>query len=319
MKRTSLKRFFVIDRWWARRVLVAIASCLLAAQSGIAQAQSSADPSLAHPLKISGGDLLLIDVFDTPELSAKLRVSEKGEIALPVGGGVLVAGLTAEEATSRIEQRFRDNKILKNPHVSVFIQEYATQGVSVLGEVKNPGVYPVFGAHGLLDFISTAGGVTAVAGKAVTITHKGDPEHPQIVQLDNAPDMAVRAGVDILPGDTIIVPRSGIVYVVGDFVRPGGFLIENNDRLTVLQAMALAQGANRTASLNHAKLIRKTTSGRREIPIELKKLLAGKRDDVRLEDGDILFVPSSEVKAMAYRGLEATVGLATGVIIYGRY
>jgi polysaccharide export outer membrane protein len=164
-----------------------------------------------------------------------------------------------------------------------------------------------------------AGGVTPNAGKAVTITHKNDPEHPAIVQLDNSSDLAVRAGVTILPGDTIIISRSGIVYVVGDLVRPGGFLIENNERLTVLQAVALAQGTNRTAGLNRTRLIRKSAAGRQEIPVELGKILAGKRDDLRLEDGDILFVPASQSKTFAYRGIEATISMVTGMVIYNRF
>ena len=87
-----------------------------------------------------------------------------------------VGGLTAEEAAVSIESLLRDEKILKHPHVEVFVQEYATQGVSILGEVKNPGVYPELGSHSLLDFISVAGGITPTAGKAVTVTHKNDPE-----------------------------------------------------------------------------------------------------------------------------------------------
>lgn len=280
---------------------------------------SSAAPHAAPVLRIAPGDLLDVAVFDTPELSAKLRVDSKGNVTLPLGDVVHVADQTAEEASTAIEARLHDRDILKNPHVSVFISEYATQGVSVLGEVKNPGVYPVLGIHGLLDFISVAGGVTPSAGKSVTVTHKNDPAHPVTVLLDNNPDLVAHANVAILPGDTILVSRSGIVYVVGDLVKPGGFLIENNDRLTILQALALAQGANRTAALDHSRLIRKTPQGRTEQSVELKKILAGKKPDVRLEDGDILFVPSSQAKNMVYRSMEATIGLVTGLAIYGRY
>jgi polysaccharide export outer membrane protein len=286
-----------------------------AQQAGTPVPITAPAPRQAAALHISAGDLLALDVFDTPELSAKLRVSDKGEVIVPVAGSVRLGGLTAEDASARIERMLRDSAIVKDPHVSVFILEYATQGVSILGEVKNPGVYPLMGAHGLLDMISAAGGVTPIAAKAVSITHKGDAEHPILARLDSAPDMVLRADVAILPGDTIVVPRSGVVYAVGDFVKPGGFLIENNDRLTVLQAVSLAQGTNRTAKLKRGRLIRKTPEGRQEIPVDLKEIIAGKQSDIGLEDGDILFVPSSEAKNMAYRGLEATIGLATGVMI----
>jgi polysaccharide export outer membrane protein len=185
-----------------------------------------------------------------------------------------------------------------------------------MGEVKNPGVYPMLGARDLFDFISAAGGATATASKTVAITHRAAPDKQQLVEISNDPARAAKANVRIEPGDTILVGRAGVVYVVGDVGKPGGFLIETNDRLTVLQAIALAQGTNHTAALNASKLLRKTSSGRQEIPIALKKILQSKAADVSLEDGDILFVPPSAGKNVAYRGFEAVVQAATGAAIY---
>jgi polysaccharide export outer membrane protein len=116
-----------------------------------------------------------------------------------------------------------------------------------------------------------------------------------------------------------MVSHAGIVYVVGDVGKPGGFLIENNDRLTVLQAIALAQGTNKTAALNKSKLIRKTETGHEEVPVPLKKILSNDVGDVMLADGDILFVPTSQAKNAAYRGMETALQMATGVVVYGRY
>jgi polysaccharide export outer membrane protein len=266
-------------------------------------------------LQISAGDLLDVNVFDTPEVSTKLRVDETGEVTLPLAGVLPVTGLTAEQAGRAIEARFRDTDVLKDPHVSVTILEYATQGVTVLGEVKNPGVYPLLGGHGLLDLISTAGGLTTSAGKAVTVNHRADPNHPVIVNVDSKPGSSAALNVSVWPGDTIVVSHAGIVYVLGDVGKAGGFLIENNDRLTVLQAIALAQGTNRTASLNHTKLIRKTGTGHEELPMPLKQILADKAPDQMLADGDILFVPSSAAKN-ALRDLEAILPSAAGASIY---
>jgi polysaccharide export outer membrane protein len=269
----------------------------------------------AHPLQISAGDLLDLNVFDTPELSAKLRVNEYGSVTLPLGGTLSLSGGTAEEAGLAIEERYRSAAILKDPHVSVTVLEYSTQGITVLGEVKNPGVYPLLGTHGLLDLISAAGGVTPNAGKAVTVSHRLDPDHPLVVNVDSKPGSTAASNVDIRPGDTIMVSHAGIVYVVGDVGKPGGFLIENNDRLTVLQAIALAQGTNRTASLNHAKLIRKTPAGREGVPVPLKKILENKAADELLADGDILFVPTSGPKN-AMRDVESILPSAAGAAIY---
>jgi polysaccharide export outer membrane protein len=259
--------------------------------------------------------LLELDVFDTPDLSTKLRVDEQGTVTLPVAGTLPVQGLTAEQAGQAIEACFRQKDVLNDPHVTVTVLEFSTQGVTVLGEVKNPGIYPLLGAHGLLDLISAAGGETMSAGKDVTLTHRGDPNHPQVVKVQSKPGSITTFNIDVRPGDIIMVSHAGIVYVVGDVGKPGGYLIENNDRLTVIEAIALAQGANRTASLNHARLIRKTNGVRQEITIPLKKILNDKAEDALLADGDILYVPGSGPKN-ALRDLESILPSATSAAIF---
>jgi polysaccharide export outer membrane protein len=270
---------------------------------------------VAHPLQVSTGDLLDVNVFDTPEFSAKLRVDEHGMVTLPLGGVLSVSGLTAEQVGAAIEARFRETDILKDPHVSVTVLEFATQGVTVLGEVKNPGVYPLLGGHEVLDLISAAGGLTTSAGRTVTVTHRDDAGHPVTVSLDTKLGNDAAFSVDIRPGDTVVVSHAGTIYVLGDVGKPGGFLIANNDRLTVLQAIALAQGTNHTASLNNTKLIRKTSNGHEELPIPLKKILADQVPDQLLADGDILFVPISGVKSTLVQ-VESILPSAAGAAVY---
>jgi polysaccharide export outer membrane protein len=278
---------------------------LLPVNSSVAVAGTVSVP-IAHALQISSGDLLELNVFDTPELSGKLRVDERGNIALPLAGALPVAGLTVEQAARQIEARLREAAILKEPHASVTVVESATQGITIMGEVRNPGVYLLLGARDLLDLISEAGGLNPQAGKDVIITHRTDFDHPITVRLGSKPGSPSGVNVDIRPGDTIVVSHEGIVYVVGDVGKPGGFLIENNDRLTVLQAISLAQGTNKTAALNRAKVIRKTDTGRQELPVSLKKILANNAPDETLFDGDILFVPSSAGKS-ALRSVEQVI------------
>ena len=292
-----------------------VAAQNIAAVNSAIPLKSSNPAPVAYALRISSGDLLDVAVFDTPELSDKVRVDEHGTIALPVAGDLPVSGLTADEAARAIEKKLLDADILRHPHVSVTVLEYATQGVTVAGEVKNPGVYPLLGAHGVIDLISAAGGTTPNAGKGVTVTHRDDPAHPAVVTLDSKPGGIGAVNAEVRPGDTIMVSHAGIVYVVGDVGKPGGFLIENNDRLTVLQAVALAQGTNRTASLNHARLIRKTGETREELPIPLNKILANNAPDQLLADGDILFVPTSGPKN-AMRDVESILPAVTGAAIY---
>ena len=124
--------------------------------------------------------------------------------------------------------------------------------------------------------------------------------------------------VEIYPGDTIVVSKAGMVYAVGDLGRPGGFIMEDNENLSVLKVLALAQGANQTAALSHAKVIRQQDGTRQEIPISIKQILEGKAPDLAMQRDDVLFVPTSSTKSAARRSMEAIVQTATGVAIYRR-
>ena len=112
-----------------------------------------------------------------------------------------------------------------------------------------------------------------------------------------------------------MVARAGIVYVVGDVRKPSGIVMQNS-HMTALQAIAMAEGTNPTASLNHAKLIRNTPQGRKEVSLPLKKILAARAPDWDLRPDDILFVPNSAAKSAGRRSLEAVVQAATGAAIY---
>ncbi len=294
------------------------ASAIIFALLAHALAQAAPDPNPAgkYALHIAAGDLVELTVFDTPELSGRLRVSETGEVVAPVIGAVPVSGLTAEEAAAAIERSLRSHDVLKDPHATIFVLEYATQGVTVTGEVKNPGIYPLLGQHTLMDLISAAGGVTSKAGTVVTLTHKADVQHPQILHIDNRPG-SVFTQVDIRPGDTVSVAHAGVIYVVGDVGRAGGFLIETG-QLTALQAIALAQGANKTAAPDSSRLIRTIDSHREEMVLPVKKIIAGKAIDPPLRDGDIIYIPNSSAKTWGGRAIDTAIALTTGLAVYGR-
>ena len=292
-------------------MFIAATSVAGAQQSQLPQQATSSHPPYA--LLLDASDLLDVRVFDTPDLSEKLRVDQGGDITLPVGGRVKVQGLTAEQAQTAIEERLRQRNILHDPHVEVFVLEYATQGVTVAGEVKLPGVYPWSGKRTVLDFVSLAGGVTPAASKTFTLTHKSPAGPVVTAELSDSSPTA-----DVEPGDLIVVTRAGVVYVVGDVGKPGGYLIENKETITVLQALALAQGMNKTAKYD-AKLIRNSPAGRTEADLPLKKILANQVTDPRLQNGDILFVPVSGGKEWADKSMTSILQMAVGVVIYGRF
>jgi polysaccharide export outer membrane protein len=197
------------------------------------------------------------------------------------------------------------------------VKEYATQGVSVMGEVMHPGVYPVLGARRLFDVISLAGGTGPKAGRMVSISHREHPESPTSVKMSNDPVESAKSNVEVYPGDTVVVSRAGMVYVVGDVKKPSGVLMDNGNEMTVLQAIAMAEGTNPTAKLNKARLIRTTATGREELPLALGDMLQSKTPDLRLQAEDIIFVPNSAAKTAGRRTLEAIVQSATGLAMYG--
>jgi len=268
------------------------------------------------PQLLDVGDVLEVRVFDTPELSGRFRVDSQGNIGLPVGGAIEAKGLAPEQLQIAIEKRFRQREILRDPHVEVFVLEYATQRATIMGEVKMPGIYPLGGRRGVLDLISVAGGPTAAASKTALLTHRNAPGQAIPVDLSGASDGLPQPQVE--PGDRIVVTRAGIVYVVGDVGRPGGYLFGEKNSLTVLQALSLAQGLNKTAKTD-AKLIRNTPAGRSETDVPLKKIFANQASDPQLQNEDILYVPVSGAKQWTEKGLTSVLQMAVGVVIYGRY
>jgi polysaccharide export outer membrane protein len=265
-------------------------------------------------LKLGVGDLIEIAVYGVPDLATKTRISGSGDIYLPLIDYVHVAGLTTDEAQELIQKRLEDGGFVRGPHVSIFVDESASQAVTLLGEVARPGAYPAVGERRLFDLISAAGGLTEKAGRNVTIEHRASPGQKVELQLSSNLAEDSQNNVEVLPGDTIIVSRAGIVYVVGDVNRPSGFLIEDAN-LSVLKALALAGGSTRTSALNRTKILRQTPNGVQEIPINLKKVLYAKAPDVALVKGDILFIPGSAAKAAAYRSADAAMSLSTALAV----
>jgi polysaccharide export outer membrane protein len=265
-------------------------------------------------LRVEAGDLVEVAVYNVPEFTTKARVSSKGEIYLPLIDYVHVAGLTAEEAEGLIQKRLSDGGFVKSPHVTLFVDQYASQGASLLGEVARPGVYPVPGDQRLFDLISAAGGFTEKAGRSIAITHRDQPDKPITVPLSRNANDNPESNVPVLPGDTIIVRKADLVYVVGDVGRPSGFLMDSA-HLTVLQAIAMAGGTTRTANLDGARIIHRGTDGLSETPVELKKILRAKAPDITMQADDILFVPTSAAKVFAGRAAEAAMQAATAASI----
>lgn len=265
-------------------------------------------------IRLGSGDLVTVSVYDVPELNTKTRVNDNGEIYLPLIDNVHVEGLTVADAERVVEKRLDDGGFVRNPHVQLFVEEFTSDGASLLGEVNRPGVYPVLGEQSLFNLISAAGGLSDRAGKSITVTHREHPDKPVSVLISRNLEDHPESNVPVYPGDTIMVRRADVVYVVGEVGHPSGFLMDTN-HLTVLQAIALAGGIGPNAKLNGARILRKGPEGVTEVPVPLKKLLQAKSSDVPLQAEDILFVPSSAKKILSSHGMEAVMQMATAASI----
>lgn len=281
-----------------------------------AASRVSADGAAVPPpmaVAISSGDVLEVSEFHTPEFHARVRVSNAGTAMLPMIGETALTGMDESAAARAIESALVSKGMLLHPQVSVIVVSYAGQDITVLGEVTRPGVYPYAVHHQLLDLISAASGFTPIAGRLVTVTHRNATLPPQAVVIDGT---SGAQNPELHAGDTVEVHRAGLIYVIGDVMRPGGFPVDPRQKLTVLQALTLAWGPTQNAKLTHALLIREQQDGRTVTTLNLKRLLHGQDPDLPAQDRDILFVPNSAAKNLWNRTAESVIQSAAGVSIY---
>jgi polysaccharide export outer membrane protein len=262
-------------------------------------------------LVIGPGDEVNVQVFDTPDLSESVRVTDAGEVPLVLGGKVKLASLTPVEAARSIEAALIQSHVMYYPRVMVSVTHYATQNVTVFGQVNRPGAYQLDTPRPVVDVLTLAGGLTDLADRHVTIERHTN--HRQIsYYVSNRADDLLDQKVMVNPGDKVLVPKAGIVYVLGDVGRPGGYPMTNNDgTLTVLQAVANAGGTPGSAAPNSSKLIRRTAvGGYQSDPINFSAMQKGKKPDIPLQAGDIVYVPFSYVRnaAMSLGGIVSSVG-----------
>lgn len=262
------------------------------------------------------------------------RIDLRGYVTLPLLGRVHVAGQSVEQFEVTLAERLKE--FLKAPSVTVSVSEYKSQPVSVLGQVQTPGVHQIQGRKSLLEVVSLAGGLKPDAGHQIKITRK--VEYGEIplpgARLDGTGRFSVaevsvkrilnaerpEENIEVQPFDVVSVPKAELVYVVGNVKRAGGFVLGERERVTALQALSMAEGLDKEASTNGARILRRPVAGgeRQEIPVELGAILKGRKADVPMEPDDILFVPSSVGKRLAARSLEAAISIGTGIAIFRR-
>ncbi len=286
-------------------------------QGAAVEARAVTGNGVPMALPIAAGDFLEVTEFHTPEFHSQVRVAAGGTVDLPMVGAVALLGKSEQEAARAIEKALKDGGVLLHPQVTVLVTGAVGQDVSVLGEVTRPGVYAYTVHHRLLDLISAASGLSQTAGRLVNVYRREDSHTAHAVVLDpTGADAGREHNPELEPGDTVVVSRAGLVYVIGDVVRPGGFAVDPVQGLTVVQAVSLAWGATPSAAMSKAVLIHDQPGGRTLTTLNLKRMIRGQDPDLAVHDRDILFLPDSTAKELWKRSLESAIQSAVGVTIY---
>ncbi len=278
-------------------------------------------PSLGAGLgygPIRAGDIVEVQIFDAPEYSVRMPVSSAGQIAIPYAGLFHIEGMTSIEAAKAIARLFVQQQILRDPRVIVTTQQFG-YSVTVMGEVKSPGIYALAGKKRLVDMLTEAGGITDRAGHVIEIFPSGSMKNPQTILWDPTLRENDNAELEIKTGETILVSRCGVVYVGGNVARPGAFPICESNHTTLSQVIALAQGTKPNSYENRTLLLRSSGTGTRVVQkVKLEAVLRGRNVDITMQPDDIIFVPPSILKAAGKTALTAAIGFATQAYFYTR-
>ena len=281
--------------------------------------------------KVGPEDLLEITVFEAEKLNRTVRVSAQGNISLPLLGVLRVKDKTANELEGKIRDRLSE-KYLKDPHVSVFIKEYRNQRISVIGMVEKPGVFEVTGQKTVLAMLAMAGGLKEDAGRLLFLIrspnlNEHDPKEPggpaqqsPLTLVIDLEELLIKGDLTLnVPahaGDVINIPASGKVFVGGEVARPGGFPLKGK-KLSVTQAIALAEGLKPEADGSEIKIFRFSGKGNQKeaIAVNYYEIEKGQADDLYLKENDILMVPKSGVKNF-WAGFRDFFRLSFGIGFY---
>jgi polysaccharide export outer membrane protein len=302
-------------------LLTALVCRICAAQEDrppLAQAEPNSTNLPAQP--VGPYDLLMVSVYDSPELTRSVRVSGDGKIRLPMLKQPLkISGMLPDAVGEVITEALIEDGVLIDPIVTVGIAEYHSRPISVAGAVRNPITFQAAGPVTLLEAIAKAGGLDRTAGQEILLTRvamqEGNPAtttlHIPVVSLMNTADP--RWNLPLTGGEEIRVPEAGQIFVAGNIAKPGAFSAPDTKDATVIKAVALAGGLLPFYS-KQAYIYRPNpdTGVKQEIPIDMAKILSRHTPDVALQPNDILYIPDDRGKRLSIGALEKLLALGTG-------
>jgi polysaccharide export outer membrane protein len=275
-----------------------------------------AGEELRGDYRVGPGDVLEISVFQAEDLTLTVRVRPDGTISYPLLGSLRVAGETTGDLEIALARRLGET-YLNEPQVSVFVRDYRAHPVAVLGEVNKPGVYYLSESRSVLGMLSEAGGLTKDAAPELQIRRKQEQD-PGLTQLTiNLEKLLVEheRGLDleVKRGDTLYVPKAGVVYVEGAVKKPGAYPLTG--AATVLKAVTLAGGLESTARKSGVQVLRAGSASTETVSVDFAEIRHNPSADVAVHDGDVVVVSSNPVKTVLlgfWRGVSGLVNVSKG-------
>ena len=279
---------------------------------------------------LQADDEIAVHSVQVKEISEKeYYLDRNGEVNFPLVGVLQLSGHGVREAEEMLATALK--RYYREPDVAISVTALHVETISVLGAVGTPGVHQLKGPTTLLEALSSAGGVRGDAGRVAILTRQkawGAIPHPDahqiasgddVVEIDLKSLMESRKPADnilVKPHDVISVPPAEVVYVIGNVKKAGGFALGGKPSLSVLQALALAEGLDARAAATRARILRAGQPATEQIPVDVKKILEGKAEDLVLRPNDILFIPNNAMKSVTMRTIEAAIQIGTGIAIF---
>jgi polysaccharide export outer membrane protein len=277
----------------------------------------TSDPAILFPagreIHLGEGDLIAVHLYGSTDYAPVARVSLDGSMQLPLVGTIAVDGLSIHQAERLIAQRLIEGGMYRSPQVTLQLMESPNQVATLTGEMH--GVIPVVGQRRLFDVLSAGGGLPPTASHTITIQRPGVSQ-PIVIDLGTDPSKSEKANVPIFPKDTIVVARTGVIYVLGAFKTQGAVPLVQNSPLTLMQAAAVSGGPGFEGNIGDLRLIRTIGLERQVVHIDIKRVMNGKDPDPVLQTDDIVFLPTNTMRAaIKSGGVSTLLGFASIMIL----
>ena len=266
--------------------------------------------------RLGSGDLIEVSVYGISDFKHDLRINSSGSIRIPLLGPIMAAGLSAAELEEKVGNLLSDG-FVQDAQVSVFVKEYRSQPVFLLGAIRRPGQYQITQQLNLIDVLAMAGGLSPQADEVVTIQRAHSKATPdahddngnsdsKIIEI-NLTDLLdngeLALNIPVQGGDVIHIPEREVevFYVIGEVMRPGSYELPKDGTLLLTLALAQTGGPMKTAKMNSGVLVRYDEQGtRQELAVKFSDMLKGKAPDFPIQANDIIFFPGSNFKTIGY-------------------